>query len=236
MFGSFVRKIVGHGLRSRITRTAANRATQAGLYRSIMSKTFAAPSALRRLMSGTIGFGAVALSAVGLSLTAFAHDDIPFFGKPGSNHERTFIAVKPDGVQRGLVGDIIRRFESKGYRLVAIKMVHPTKDFAEKHYDDLKTKPFFPGLVSFFSSGPVVAMVWQGKGVIAGGRRLLGATNPDDSAPGTIRGDLCVTVGRNVCHGSDGPDSAQDEIKLWFGEKEVVHWHSGNEPWVYEKP
>jgi len=143
--------------------------------------------------------------------------------------------VKPDGVQRGIVGEIIKRFETKGYKLVAMKLVHPTEDFAKKHYADLSTKPFFGGLAKFFSSGPVVAMVWEGRGVVAGGRRLLGATNPDDSPPGSIRGDLCVNIGRNICHGSDAPDSAKEEIELWFKDTEMVSWDKADASWVNEK-
>lgn len=164
-----------------------------------------------------------------------SHAAVAHYGKPGTRFERTFIAVKPDGVQRGIVGDIIGRFEAKGYKLVAMKMIHPTRDFAEKHYKDLSKKPFFPGLVNYFSSGPVVAMVWEGKDVIKGGRTLLGATNPSDSLPGTIRGDLCIDVGRNICHGSDGPDSAQDEISLWFNPHEVSDYENSSAKWIYEK-
>jgi len=143
-------------------------------------------------------------------------NEVPVTGKPGTVHERTFIAIKPDGVQRGLIGEIIGRFERKGYKLVAMKEIKPTEKFAQQHYNDLRKKAFFPHLVRFFSSGPIIAMVWEGKGVVAGGRVLLGATNPAESLPGTIRGDLCVDIGRNVCHGSDSPDSAQHEISLWF--------------------
>ncbi|XP_074573132.1 nucleoside diphosphate kinase III, chloroplastic/mitochondrial-like isoform X1 [Curcuma longa] len=112
--------------------------------------------------------------------------------------ERTFIAIKPDGVQRGLIAEIISRFEKKGFKLVAIKIVIPSKDFAQKHYHDLKERPFFNGLCDFLSSGPVVAMVWEGEGVIKYGRKLIGATDPQKSEPGTIRGDLAVVVGRYV--------------------------------------
>lgn len=132
--------------------------------------------------------------------------------------ERTFIMVKPDGVQRGLVGPIMSRFEQKGFKLVGLKMAQPGKEHFEKHYADLSTKPFFGGLVTYASSGPVVAMVWEGHNVVATGRKMLGATRPDDSAPGTIRGDLCIDVGRNVIHGSDSVDSANKEIELWFGQ------------------
>jgi nucleoside-diphosphate kinase len=160
---------------------------------------------------------------------------VPRAGLPGTNFERTFIAVKPDGVQRGKVGDIIGRFENKGYKLVALKMLTPSKELAEGHYADLKSKPFFPGLVSYFSSGPIVAMCWEGVNAIAQGRSLLGATNPKDSLPGTIRGDLCVDIGRNICHGSDGPDSAKHEIEFWFTEEEVQAYTSCAHNWVYEK-
>ncbi|CAN6868077.1 unnamed protein product [Brassica oleracea] len=130
--------------------------------------------------------------------------------------ERTFIAIKPDGVQRGLISEIISRFERKGFKLVGIKVVVPSKDFAQKHYHDLKERPFFNGLCDFLSSGPVIAMVWEGEGVIRYGRKLIGATDPQKSEPGTIRGDLAVVVGRNIIHGSDGPETAKDEINLWF--------------------
>ncbi|KAK4349696.1 hypothetical protein RND71_032451 [Anisodus tanguticus] len=146
--------------------------------------------------------------------------------------ERTFIAIKPDGVQRGLISEILSRFERKGFKLVAIKIVVPSKDFAGKHYHDLKERPFFSGLCDFLSSGPVVAMVWEGEGVIRYGRKLIGATDPQKSVPGTIRGDLAVLVGRNIIHGSDGPETAKDEIKLWFKQEELVKYTS-NEKWIY---
>jgi len=170
-----------------------------------------------------------------LTQTAYAADALPPHGAAGTKNERTFIAVKPDGVQRGIVGEIIKRFEDKGYKLVGLKMVQPTEDFAKQHYSDLSTKPFFGGLVKFFSSGPVVAMAWEGRGAVAGGRRLLGATNPDDSPPGSIRGDLCVNIGRNIIHGSDGPESAKDEINLWFKPGEIVSWEKSDSTWVNEK-
>uniref|UniRef100_A0A5B6ZPX6 Nucleoside diphosphate kinase n=1 Tax=Davidia involucrata TaxID=16924 RepID=A0A5B6ZPX6_DAVIN len=147
--------------------------------------------------------------------------------------ERTFIAIKPDGVQRGLIAEIISRFEQKGFKLVAIKIVVPSKDFAQKHYHDLKERPFFSGLCDFLSSGPVVAMVWEGEGVIKYGRKLIGATDPQKSEPGTIRGDLAVVVGRNIIHGSDGPETAKDEISLWFKREELVSYTSNAEKWIY---
>ncbi|XP_026461712.1 nucleoside diphosphate kinase [Ctenocephalides felis] len=148
--------------------------------------------------------------------------------------ERTFIMVKPDGVQRGLVGKIIKRFEAKGFKLVAMKFMWPSEELLKKHYADLSARPFFPGLVKYMSSGPVVPMVWEGTNVVKTGRVMLGATNPADSTPGTIRGDLCVEVGRNILHGSDGVESAKKEIALWFTEKEVISWTPAHESWVYE--
>lgn len=147
--------------------------------------------------------------------------------------ERTFIAIKPDGVQRGLISEIISRFERKGFKLVAIKITVPSKAFAEKHYHDLKERPFFNGLCDFLSSGPVIAMVWEGEGVIKYGRKLIGATDPQKSEPGTIRGDLAVVVGRNIIHGSDGPETAKDEINLWFKPEELVSYTSNTEKWLY---
>ncbi|XP_021894800.1 nucleoside diphosphate kinase III, chloroplastic/mitochondrial-like [Carica papaya] len=150
-----------------------------------------------------------------------------------SEMERTFIAIKPDGVQRGLISEIISRFERKGFKLVAIKVAAPSKAFAQKHYHDLKERPFFNGLCDFLSSGPVVAMVWEGEGVIRYGRKLIGATDPQKSEPGTIRGDLAVVVGRNIIHGSDGPETAKDEINLWFKPEELVSYTSNAEKWIY---
>ncbi|GAA0148522.1 hypothetical protein Leryth_021370 [Lithospermum erythrorhizon] len=148
--------------------------------------------------------------------------------------ERTFIAIKPDGVQRGVMSEIITRFERKGFKLVGIKIMIPSKDFAGKHYHDLKERPFYKGLCNFLSSGPVIAMVWEGEGVIRYGRKLIGATDPQKSEPGTIRGDLAVSVGRNIIHGSDGPETAKDEIALWFKPEELVTYTSNAEKWIYE--
>ncbi|BGP06332.1 Nucleoside diphosphate kinase [Rhodotorula toruloides] len=148
--------------------------------------------------------------------------------------EQTYIMIKPDGVQRGLVGEIISRFEKRGYKLVAMKLASPSVEHLEKHYEDLKEKPFFKGLVSYMASGPVVAMVWEGKDAVKTGRTILGATNPLASAPGTIRGDFAIDVGRNVCHGSDAVESAKKEIALWFPEG-IQQWESAAAAWVYEK-
>ncbi|KND02476.1 uncharacterized protein SPPG_02937 [Spizellomyces punctatus DAOM BR117] len=148
--------------------------------------------------------------------------------------ERTFIAIKPDGTQRGLVANVIERFERKGYKLVGIKAIVPSKALAEEHYADLKGRPFFAGLVSYMTSGsaPVIAMVWEGKDVIRQGRRIIGATNPLEAQPGTIRGDYCISVGRNIIHGSDSFESAEKEIALWFGKSEVFNWEFANAEWV----
>ena len=148
--------------------------------------------------------------------------------------ERTFIAIKPDGVQRGLDGKIIGRFEEKGFKLVALKQVTASKEHLEKHYADLSKKPFFAGLVEYMGSGPIVAMVWEGQGAVATGRKMLGETKPSESAPGTIRGDFCIDIGRNICHGSDSVESANHEIALWFDPSELSEWTSCANTWVYE--
>ncbi|XP_059720007.1 nucleoside diphosphate kinase, partial [Haemorhous mexicanus] len=150
------------------------------------------------------------------------------------NGERTFIAIKPDGVQRGLVGEIIKRFEQKGFRLVAMKFVHASEDLLKQHYIDLKDRPFFPGLVKYMNSGPIVAMVWEGLNVVKTGRVMLGETNPADSKPGTIRGDFCIQVGRNIIHGSDSVESAQKEINLWFKPTELIDFKPCAHDWIYE--
>ncbi|MGG6294853.1 nucleoside-diphosphate kinase [Leptolyngbya sp. AN02str] len=148
--------------------------------------------------------------------------------------ERTFIAIKPDGVQRGLVGEIIGRFEKKGFTLVGLKALSVSRELAEQHYGVHKDKPFFAGLVDFITSGPVVAMVWEGDGVIASARKLIGATNPLNAEPGTIRGDFGANIGRNIIHGSDAPETAQTEIALWFTDAELVSWQPTIMPWIHE--
>ncbi|XP_047338268.1 nucleoside diphosphate kinase B [Impatiens glandulifera] len=147
--------------------------------------------------------------------------------------EQTFIMIKPDGVQRGLVGEIISRFEKKGFFLKGLKLLNVEQAFAEKHYADLSSKPFFNGLVEYIISGAVVAMVWEGKNVVTTGRKIIGATNPADSAPGTIRGDFSIDIGRNVIHGSDSVESGRKEIALWFPEG-VAQWTSSSHKWIYE--
>ncbi|MDZ5471203.1 nucleoside-diphosphate kinase (plasmid) [Bacillus sp. 31A1R] len=138
--------------------------------------------------------------------------------------ERTFLMVKPDGVQRNLIGEIVARFEKKGFQLVGGKLMLITRELAEQHYGEHKERPFFGELVDFITSGPVFAMVWEGENVIATARLMMGATNPKESAPGTIRGDYAVTVGKNIIHGSDSPESAVREIGLFFKEEELVSY------------
>lgn len=148
--------------------------------------------------------------------------------------ERTFLMIKPDGVQRHLVGEVIKRLEVKGFTLVGLKLMKVSKELAEKHYDVHKDKSFFGGLVDFIISAPVVAMVWEGEGVVTSARMLIGATNPLTSPPGTIRGDFGVSIGRNLIHGSDAIETAQREIALWFKEDEICNWEFTLKPWIYE--
>ena len=148
--------------------------------------------------------------------------------------ERTFIAIKPDGVQRGLISEIIGRFEKKGFKIVGLKQLIPSKELAQKHYGVHKDRPFFNDLVNFISSGPVIAMVWEGSGVILNARKLIGATNPLDSEPGTIRGDFAINIGRNIIHGSDSKDTADFEINLWFNENELNEWDPSDNEWKVE--
>ena len=148
--------------------------------------------------------------------------------------QQTFIMIKPDGVQRGLIGEVISRLEKKGYKLNAIKYMVAEKAHVEEHYSDLSSKKFFNDLVEYVTSGPVVAMVWEGKDIVGGSRLIIGATNPTEATPGTIRGDLCIDVGRNIIHGSDSVENAEKEIKHWFGESGITSWKSHSEGWIYE--
>ena len=150
--------------------------------------------------------------------------------------ERSYIMIKPDGVQRGIVGQIIDRFEKKGFKILALKLYSPSKELLEEHYKDLKEKPFFKDLVDYMLMGPVVCMIWQGLQVVKTGRKMLGATNPLNSEPGTIRGDFCIESGRNIIHGSDSVESAEREIKLWFKEEEVQKYKRDADKWIYEQP
>ncbi|GGB33490.1 nucleoside-diphosphate kinase [Virgibacillus dakarensis] len=147
--------------------------------------------------------------------------------------EKTFLMVKPDGVQRNLIGEIVKRFEQKGFQLAGAKLMNISNDLAENHYGEHKERPFFGELVSFITSGPVFAMVWEGENVIATAREMMGKTNPSEAAPGTIRGDFGVTVGKNVIHGSDSPESAEREIGLFFNESDVLSYSKQDSAWVY---
>jgi nucleoside-diphosphate kinase len=148
--------------------------------------------------------------------------------------ERTFLAIKPDGVQRKLVGEVIRRFEVKGFTLVGLKLMQVSRQLAEEHYSVHREKPFFAGLVEFITSGPVVAMVWEGDGVVAAARKMIGATNPLNAEPGTLRGDYGINIGRNIIHGSDAVETAQQEVRLWFKEEELVSWQPTLMTWIHE--
>ena len=149
--------------------------------------------------------------------------------------ERTISIIKPDAVAKNVIGEIYSRFEQAGLRIVAAKMAHLSREQAEAFYAVHQQRPFFNDLVTYICSGPVVAMVWSGPGVVASARKLIGATNPLDAEPGTIRGDLAVQTGRNVVHGSDSPDNGAREAALWFGGGQgVVEWELAVQPWLTE--
>lgn len=149
--------------------------------------------------------------------------------------ERTLIIVKPDAVQRGLIGQIIHRFERRGLRIVALKLIQITKDLAQRHYAVHRGKPFYEPLVAYITSGPVVVMVLEGKEAIQVARRTMGATDPAEAQPGTIRADYGVEIGRNLVHGSDGPETADFEISIFFDGTEIVSWRRALEPWISEE-
>jgi nucleoside-diphosphate kinase len=148
--------------------------------------------------------------------------------------ERTFIMIKPDAVQRGLIGDIISKFEKKGVKLVAMKLVQVDRELAEKHYGIHKGKPFFEPTVEYIISSPVVAMVLEGYNAISMVRNMMGKTNPQEASAGTIRGDYGQFIGRNIVHGSDGPDTAEFEINLWFKPEEITNYKRIDEIWLTE--
>jgi nucleoside-diphosphate kinase len=148
--------------------------------------------------------------------------------------ERTLIIVKPDGVQRGLIGQVLGRFEARGFKLAGLKLIRISRDLAERHYAEHKGKSFYEGLVAFITSAPVVVGVLEGPGVVAVARAMMGATNPANAAPGTIRGDYAVTVSYNVIHGSDGLESAAREISLFFDDEELVDYSRVTDAWVVE--
>jgi nucleoside-diphosphate kinase len=150
--------------------------------------------------------------------------------------ERCFIAIKPDGVQRNLIGEIISRFEQKGLKLRAIKLIIPDSAIVKKQYASLQNASFFNDIMDFFTSGPIVAMVWEGENIITVARRLVGKTHPEDAEPGSIRGDFCSGKGRNLVHASDSIESADKEIAIWFQEDELVKYSKSIDQWVYPPP
>ena len=148
--------------------------------------------------------------------------------------EKTFVMIKPDGVQRGIVGQVVQRFENKGLKLIAAKFMRIDEALAAKHYGEHIGKPFYEPLVKFITSGPVLAMVWEGTDSISIVRTTVGKTNPADAGPGTIRGDFGMTTGRNIIHASDSPASAEREINLFFNDKEILEYTRIDEVWLYE--
>ncbi|RLF28657.1 MAG: nucleoside-diphosphate kinase [Thermoplasmata archaeon] len=148
--------------------------------------------------------------------------------------ERTLVLIKPDGVQRGLIGEIISRFEKKGLKIVAMKLIKPERELAEKHYAIHKGKPFFEPTVEYITSSPLVAMILEGKNVINIVRKMMGKTNPQEAQPGTIRGDFAQDIGRNIVHGSDSKESADYEINLWFRPEEIFEYEKIDEKWLTE--
>ena len=149
--------------------------------------------------------------------------------------ERSLVLVKPDGVQRGLVGEVIARFERRGLRLVGAKFMQVSQDLAKQHYAEHEGKPFYDGLISYITSAPVMAMVWEGPNAVAAIRQTVGSTKPVESAPGTIRHDFALEVGRNLIHASDKPETGTRETALWFKNEELVDWKRDVDRWVFEK-
>ncbi len=150
--------------------------------------------------------------------------------------ERTLVLVKPDGVQRGLIGEVTSRLEHRGLRLVAAKFMQVSKELAETHYAIHKGKPFYEGLISYITSAPVMAMVWEGPNAVAAVRQTMGSTRPTEAAPGTLRHDFALEVGRNLTHASDEPANAEKEVALWFKPEELVDWKRDVDRWIFEKP
>ncbi|MEM0448758.1 MAG: nucleoside-diphosphate kinase [Methanomassiliicoccales archaeon] len=148
--------------------------------------------------------------------------------------ERTYVMLKPDAVQRGLIGEIVQRLERKGLKPIAMKFMRIPRELAERHYGEHKGKSFFPGLIDYITSGPVLCMVWEGENAVKSVRELMGKTNPQDAAYGTIRGDYAQQTGRNLVHGSDSVESAKREIQLFFNEYELVDWKRSIDPWLFE--
>lgn len=149
--------------------------------------------------------------------------------------ERSLVIIKPDGVQRGLIGEIILRLERRGLRLVACKFIQVSRELAEQHYAIHQGKHFYEGLLKYITSAPVVAMVWEGEYAVAAIRQTMGATRPTEAAPGTIRHDFAIEVSRNLTHASDSLENAAAEISIWFTPEELVSWDRPIDPWIYDK-
>ena len=150
--------------------------------------------------------------------------------------ERTLILIKPDAMQRGLAGEIITRFEQRGLRMVAMRLLKVDKAMAKKHYGEHVGKPFFDGLVDYITSSPIIAAVFEGTNAVAASRQLMGSTRPTEAAPGTIRADFGLEVGRNLVHGSDSVASAKREIEIFFAGQRISSWSRNVDPWVFEQP
>lgn len=148
--------------------------------------------------------------------------------------ERTLVLVKPDGVQRGLTGEVIARLERRGLKMIGLKMVNVSQELAEEHYAVHEGKPFYEPLIEYITSSPVVAMVVEGTEAIAAVRKVAGATNPIEAGPGTIRADFALEIGRNIVHASDAPDTAEFEVALWFNEDDLCPYERATDVWVYE--
>ena len=149
--------------------------------------------------------------------------------------ERSLVLVKPDGVQRALIGEVISRLERRGLRLVAAKFMRVSRELADTHYAIHQGKPFYDGLISYITSAPVMAMVWEGPNAVAAIRQTMGATRPTEAAPGSLRHDFALEVGRNLTHASDTPENGASEVALWFRQEELVNWTREVDRWVFEK-
>ncbi len=148
--------------------------------------------------------------------------------------ERTIVLIKPDGVQRGLIGEVIKRLENRGLRLIAGKFIQVSHDLAQEHYGIHKGKPFYKTLLEYITSAPVMAMVWDGPNAVAAVRQTMGATRPTEAAPGSVRHDFSLEIGRNLTHASDTPENGEKEVSLWFTDQELLEWDRSLDPWILE--
>ena len=148
--------------------------------------------------------------------------------------ERTLVLIKPDGVQRGLIGEVIKRLENRGLRLIAGKFIQVSQDLAQEHYGIHKGKPFYKALLEYITSAPVMAMVWDGPNAVVAVRQTMGATRPTEAAPGSVRHDFGLEIGRNLTHASDTPENGEKEVALWFTDQELLEWDRSLDPWILE--